>query len=513
MFEELIKKALRRFRSSKEFNQGDIYTELIKECKKYFNDQEILMIKKAYLMAKDLHRGQKRKSGEPYIIHPVHVAYILLEELNLHDSSSIVASLLHDTVEDCGITYEFLEKHFGKYIASLIMGVTKIGELKYNTKEEKEAFYNRLLLLSSLKFYCIILIKLADRLHNMRTLEYKEEPKRRFKSAETLRIFVPLANHIGSYIAKEELADLSLKYLNEREYRVIKGMRKDYSLKHQEEIEYELLLFRNMLSNLNITGDVRVSLKSTFAIYQHLTNNYKISEIPNLIRYTIMVDNPSDCEKVADKIRQKYRVLDAYTKDYITSPKPNGYQALHLSIPGYKFTKNKNGEVKIETRRSKITNEYIPIQIQIFTKEMFLVNSYGFAALLDIHPEKTLDEIQEELLKTNPFFKALQENEEIENPLLFLEKTVRELLSDKINVHVADNAIYCLPGASTVLDLAEKIHSELKDEAIGAIVNGAMVNLDFPLKENDHVIILTKNNNLKANLNEEPLNLSLKKPK
>mgnify|MGYP005786342893 FL=1 len=486
--EDLLKRAWDYFTKKEEEHHTDIYTELMNECKKRFNKDEMRLIHKAYETAEYLHRHQKRNSGEPYIIHPLYVAYIAIKELDLQDANSVCACLLHDTVEDCKMTYEHLIKHFNLDIADLVMGVTKITDLNFNSKEELEAYNYRLLLLAVLKSYRTILIKLADRLHNMRTLEYKEEPKRIAKSAETLRLFVPLADHVGAYIARDELADLSLKYLNDKEYKIIKGMRKDYAIKHQREIEYELGLFHSLLKEGNIEGNIRVSLKSNFSLYQGLTDHHKIGEVPNLIRYSIMLKNKKDINKLKELIESHFQVLPEYTKDYIKTPKSNGYEALHLSIPHYKF----NREGAIELKRSRLTGEIIPIQIQIYTKEMFLINSYGFASLLEIYPNKTLEEIQQELLKTNPFFKALQENEEIENPFLFLEKTVRELLAEKIHVHVADDTVYCLPAASTVEDLAEKIHSELKNEAASAIVNGREENLDFPLKDGDHVLILTK---------------------
>lgn len=508
MFEELVKRALNYFTKRKE-HHTDIYKELMIECEKAFTKEEVALIKKAYETANYLHRNQKRNSGEPYIIHPLYVAYIALKELNLHEANSIAACLLHDTVEDCNMTEEQLIKYFNKDIAELVMGVTKINNLNCRTKEEREAYNYRLLLLDVLKNYRIILIKIADRLHNMRTLEYKEEPKRIAKSAETLRIFVPLANHIGASLAKEELADLSLQYLNDRGYREIDGMRKDYSLKHQDEVEYELNLFQELLKEIKIPADIRVSLKNKFSIYQYLTEHHKISEIPNLLRYSIMVDTEEECKVVKEAIKKKFQVLEEYTKDYISNPKPNGYQAIHLSIPGHKISKIDPNHPEIIERISKITGEKIPIQIQIFTKEMFLVNSYGFAALLDIYPDKSMPEIQAELLENNSFFKALQENKTIIDPFLFIEKTVRELLSDKITVFDADGVPVCLPAVSTVIDFADKIHSEIRQNAVSAIVNGIEVDLNFPLKDNDRITILTKDK-LKA-LNRTSPTLALRK--
>lgn len=491
MFEELLKKALGLFKFKKDANYSEIYDELIKECKKVFNEKEIVLIKKAYLVARDLHKGQKRNSGEPYIIHPVYVAYILLTEMNLHDANSIAAALLHDTREDCGITYEYLVKHFNNDVANLVEGVTKMKNLNFNTKEEKEEFNNYLLLKHILQDYRVIYIKLADRLHNMRTLDYKSEVKRREKSAESLRIFAPLATHVGASIAKEELVDTSFKYLNNRSYREIKGMRKDYEIKHQAEIEERLESLRHLLSEQEKPLDVRPQIMNNFAIYQGLINNKKISLLPNLIFYNIMVDTEEEIELVVKKIMGKYEVMPEFTEDFIKNPRNNGYRAIHLSIKGHKQT---------------------PYQIRIYTKEMFLVNTYGFSALLDIYPDKTIKDIQKELIRNNKFFQSLDRNyNSYKKPFKLIDETVRELLSDKINVYVANGAVYCLPAVSIVADLADKIHSDLKKEAIGALVNGELVSLDFLLKDNDRVVILTRENEINLSLESSAPKLILEK--
>ena len=479
MWEDLIKKAMKLLPNHKNSTHIELYDELIKKANTTFTQKEVNLIKKAYLMAKDLHRGQKRASGEPYIIHPTYVAYILLEEMNLHDISSIVAALLHDTLEDCGIPFEFLEHHFGYDVANLVLGVTKMKDLDFATKEEKEDFNNYLLLKFILEDYRVIYIKLADRLHNMRTLDYKSEAKRREKSAETLRIFAPLATHVGASLAKDELVDTSFKYLSNANYRQIKAMSKDYLIKHQEWIETTIESLKKLLADLNINAEIRPHIMSNFAIYQNLIDNKKISLLPNLIHYDIMVDNEEQIPEISEQILKNFPCLREYTRNFIAKPLNNGYKALHLSVEGKKGT---------------------PFQIRLFTKEMFLVNTYGFAALLELYPYKNIKEIQTDLIKENEFFQALSKNyKTYKKPFELINNTVRELLSDKIIVYVANGATYCLPAVSTVADLAYKIHSELKQVAIGALVNDVEVNLDFPLKNGDHVVILTKNNNLENN--------------
>lgn len=492
MFEDLFNRTLKYFSCKKgSANHTDIYDELIKEAKKYFNEKEILLIKKAYLIAKDLHRGQKRNSGEPYIIHPLYVSYFLLTELKLHDASSIAASLLHDTIEDCGITYEFLASHFNSDIASLVLGVTKMKDLDFTSKEEKEDYNNYLLLKHILQDYRVIYIKLADRLHNMRTLDYKSEAKRREKSAETLRIFVPLATHVGASVARDELADISFKYLSNRNYREIKGMSADYQIKHVSEIEATLNKLKELLIELKITPEIRPRIMSNFAIYQGLIENKKISLLPNLLSYHIMVENIEELNRLAKKISEYFEIMPEYTKDFIENPRNNGYQALHLSVKGRKG---------------------IPFQIRIFTREMSLVNTYGFAALLDIYPNKKVEEIQKELIENSEFFHVLEKNYKLyKKPFELINKSVRDLLADKINVYVANGALYCLPAMSTVADLADKIHSKLREEAIGATVNGIEVDLNFPLKDNDRIIILTKDKTLPTKLEQDNQTRILKK--
>lgn len=479
------------FKNKKRANHTEIYEELLKEVQKHFNDQEILLIKKAYLMAKDLHRGQKRNSGEPYIIHPVYVAYILLTEMHLYDVDSIIAALLHDTMEDCGINFEFLESHFNLNVAKLVEGVSKLKKAQFSTREEREEYNNYLLLKSILDDYREIYIKLADRLHNMRTLDYKTETKRREKSAETLRFFVPLAVHVGANTVKNELADTSFKYLSKRNYREIKGMKEDYLVKHLCIIEEILGYLKCLLTDREIDLDVRPHVMNNFAIYQGLNQNKKISLLPNLISFDITADTEEEIRIIEKRIKAKFNVMEEYTRDFINHPRNNGYQALHLSIRGHKG---------------------IPYQIRIFTPQMALVNNFGFAALLQLNPTKTIEEIQRELIKDNEFFQVLSKNSQRYNkPFDLIDKSVRELLSDKIKVYVANGAEYYLPSTSTVADLADKIHSKLKHEAVGALVNGVEVNLSFPLKENDQVIILTKEYSSKLSVKEESEKLILEK--
>ena len=444
---------------------------VLDRAKVYIDDSEQLkFIEQAYLFAKEKHTGQFRKTGEDYIIHPLNVAMILTTIYA--DYQTIAAGFLHDVLEDCDCTADEMKEKFGEEVTKLVQGVTKLSKIHFSTENEYLIDYYKKIIVGMSEDVRVIIIKLADRLHNMRTLDYKNEAKRREKSAETLRIFVPLATHVGATIVRNELADLSFKYLSNSSYREISGMSKDYVIKHQATIEDMLAILTNLAANLEIDSEIRPRVMNNFAIYQNLITTKKISLLPNFLSYHIMVDKKEDIAILAQKIMQEFNVIPEYTEDFITHPLSNGYQALHLSIRGHKKT---------------------PFQIRLFTKEMFLVNNYGFSALLKLYPHKSIKEIQEELIQSNEFFHSLDQNYKLyKKPFELIDKSVRDLLADKINVYVANGALYCLPAISTVADLADKIHTKLRKEATGAIVNGVEVDLNFPLKNNDHVIILTK---------------------
>lgn len=487
MFEELVKKTIYLLGRKNVSNSPDIYDRLIKACEKKFNHHELNLIKKAYHVAYDLHRGQKRASGEPYIIHPLHVAYIIITEFNFNDVDTIIAALLHDTIEDCGMTKEFLSSMFNDNIATIVESVSKLKKVDLS-KEEEDAYNNYLLLQSILKDYRSIIVKLADRLHNMRTLEYKQDGKRIHKSAETLSFYVPLASHIGAGLIREELTDLCFKYLNADSYREINSMRFDYTIKHQEDIEYEISLLRSILGPVNI----RPHIKSNFYIYQHLKGK-KISEIPNLITYDIMVETSAECYKIMAQLKDSFLTMPEFQKDYIYNPQNNGYQAIHLSIPGHKVINNPYTGQKVVYHHSRINaEELVPVQIKIFTPTMFLINSYGLAAYKEVYKDKGMEQIQEELLARNHFFKEVRANRGIKNPYEFISKTVQEFLNDKIKVYSATFEEYYLPETATVRYFASRIHSDILNNATGALVNGQQVNLDFPLKDGDQIEILVR---------------------
>lgn len=458
-----------------------MYKELIKECTKHFTDQEILMIKKAYKYAEDLHRGQLRKSGEPYIIHPLHVAYITLTEEHLYNANSVVASLLHDCIEDTGITKEFIALHFNDDVANLVEGVTNISDTKTTFKKAQDQYDVAKVLLNILRDIRVALIKIADRVHNMRTLEYTKPEKQRYKAAETLSVYCPIALHLGINELKDELIDLSFRYLcasNGKEiipeekstYYKIKKLREKHIECLQPDIETLEQEINSILQRFGINCRIRCKAKSNFNIYQLLASYRGLEEIPNLISFKIEVADLATCYETASILGKYFGILPEYTKDYIQCPDPNGYQAYHFSTLG------KSGK---------------PIRFKVFSSSMAEANRFGVASLIK-PTENNFAEIQSHLTANNRFMHALQDNYALgEKPFEFIETTVRNLIADKIKVYDSNGDVHFLPNLSTVYDYACSLNFALDEDAIGALVNGVLVDLEFPLCPEDKIEIIS----------------------
>ena len=435
-------------------NLENLYFALILECTKYFNAEEIHLIKKAYLVASELHKNQRRKSGELYITHPLHVAYYLLVEMRLHDASSIAAALLHDTIEDTDITEELLEREFTKDIAFLVVGVTKIKDMHYTDKTLEEQKNTCLLLRHLMKDYRVILIKLADRLHNMRTLEYKSPQKQVKISAETNQIFVPLAKRSGTYPVKEELADLSFSYLSPNSFNEMRELAENYKLENLSAIEEIFTNVKSLLNDRNISSNIHIKLKSAHRLYEELEQRKKLSNIDSLITYQVVVQNLEQCYLTLMLIHNNYKTKPGFFKDYISTPKPNHYKAIHTNVLG-------------PTKPS--------IQFQICTSSMNELNTYGLAALKDIYPNKDTKEIQKELLKTDSFISTLGAIGNLyRQDSKFLTQVEREVFSHQLKVYSKDGDIYYLPAGATVIDFAYLIHSEIGNTAINALITDAV---------------------------------------
>ena len=475
MFADLINRTLKCFSNKKNTaNHTDLYDELIKEAKKYFNEKEVLLIKKAYLVANDLHRGQKRNSGEPYIIHPLYVSYYLLTELKLHDASSIAASLLHDTIEDCGINYDFLASRFNADIASLVLGVTKMKDLDFTSKEEKEDYNNYLLLKHILEDYRVIYIKLADRLHNMRTLKYLKRDRQIANAKETRDLYAPLANRLGIYSLKWELEDLAFKYLEPEEYHeLVEGINK----KREERtkfIEKIMVDIRTALKKQRIDAEVTGRAKHLYSIYRKMKRDNKtLDQIYDLFALRILVNSVKDCYSALGVVHELYSPMPGRFKDYIAVPKPNMYQSIHTTLLGEKGT---------------------PFEVQIRTWEMHKVAEFGIAAHwaykeASYFGRKQSVKVEEDKLAW--LRETLEWQKELQDPQEFLNTLKTELFEDEVYVFTPKGAIKVLPRGATPIDFAYTIHAEIGNRMTGCKINSKMMPIITPLQSGDIVEIIT----------------------
>ncbi len=448
---------------------NEITLEKLLDNTKTYNESGIALIEKAYNYAKDLHEGQFRQSGEPYISHPLNVAYILSE---MHaDTNTICAGLLHDTLEDTDTTKEAIAEYFNKEVADLVDGVTKISKLNFSTKNDQNMANTRKIINGLTTDARIIIIKLADRLHNMRTLQFKSEFKQKENSMETMDIFVPLAYYIGAYRIKSELEDLSLQYLYPDKYKKIE----DIKLKIEEDskpcLQEMLSNISNILSDEEIPNSIKVRTKNIYGIYKRLNAGHKISDIHDLLSLKIMVNGIADCYQTLGLVHSKYHPINDKFKDYICNPKTNMYRSLHTTVFG---------------------PEDRLVQTQIRTFEMDRVASFGLCTYWDIKKGNVRDIMQEDLKNKYQFFDSLIEiNKVFADNKEFVWQVKSELFSDKIYVYTTKGEIVELPKGSTAIDFAYKIHSDLGDMMVSAVVNDKMVDPDYILHNKDRVRVIT----------------------
>ena len=436
---------------------------------KNYNLEGLEQIEKAYKYAERLHEGQYRQSGEPYISHPLNVAYILSE---LHaDTDTICAGLLHDTLEDTNITKEDIAADFNKDVANLVDGVTKISKMNFSTKEDQNMANTRKIITSLTSDVRIIIIKLADRLHNMRTLEYKSEFKQKENSMETMDIFVPLAYHLGTYRIKNELEDLSLKYLYPDQYKRIKDIKLRIENDSKDCLFEMLTKINAILSNREIPHDIKVRTKNIYGIYKKISEGYRVSDIHDLLALKIMVDNIDNCYQTLGVVHSEYHPINDKFKDYISVPKTNMYRSLHSTVFG--------------------PDDRL-VQTQVRTFDMDKIASFGLTAYWDIEKGNARDIMQEDLKSKYQFFKSLIEiNKVFADNQEFVRQVRTELFADKIYVYTSKGEIIELPKNSTAIDFAYRIHSELGNTMVSAIVNDKMVEPDYILKNKDRVRIIT----------------------
>lgn len=445
------------------------FLEEITDINKNYNTD---LIGKAFDIARELHDGQLRKSGEPYLIHPIAVAKILAQ-LGM-DDETIVGGLLHDVVEDTEYTREQLVEDFSEEVALLVDGVTKLGAIKFDTKEEAQAENLRKMFLAMSKDIRVLIIKLADRLHNMRTLEFMREEKKLEKARETLDIYAPLASRLGIYTVKFELEDISLKYLHPREYETLEIEVTEKKEQRVQFINQVIDEIKEALDQMSMQYDISGRSKHLYSVYKKMVLQHKqLDEIFDLTAVRIIVENVRDCYAVLGQVHTMWKPLPGRFKDYIAMPKPNMYQSLHTTVLG------DNGE---------------PFEIQIRTYEMHRVAEYGIAAHWKYKEGNTKGDQNNEDMKLAWLRQTLEWQKELNDPKEFMETLKMDLFSSQVFVFTPKGEVIDLPAGSTPLDFAFKIHTAVGCKCVGAKVNGKMVTIDHTLNNGDIVEIVTSSN-------------------
>ena len=453
----------------------ELYNDLIEKVKMYHPSSDLSDIERAYKVAKKAHEGQFRKSGEPYIIHPLCVA-IILAELEL-DKESIIAGLLHDVVEDTVMTSEDVAKEFGDEVALLVDGVTKLTQLNYqHDKIEVQAENLRKMFLAMAKDIRVILIKLADRLHNMRTMQYQSPAKQVEKSRETMDIYAPIAHRLGISKIKVELDDLSMKYLMPDTYNdLVKQV--DINRPGREAFIKSIIKEVGMhISNAGIEAEIDGRVKHFFSIYRKMVNQNKtLDQIYDILAVRIKVDTVKDCYAALGVIHEMYKPIPGRFKDYIAMPKPNMYQSLHTTLIA------SNGQ---------------PFEVQIRTYEMHRIAEYGIAAHWKYKEGKTGETNKSEEAKLSWLRQILEWQRDMSDNKEFLSsiKNDLNLFSDSVYCFTPTGDVKTLPAGSNPIDFAYSIHSAVGNKMVGARVNGKLVNIDYEIKNGDRIEIITSQN-------------------
>lgn len=448
-------------------NPDELYGKLIKLVRGNMTENDVSLVEKAYFIAKKAHEGQFRFSGEPYIIHPVSVA-IILYNLGM-DGESMAAALLHDVVEDTDMTKENIQEEFGEDVANLVEGVTKLGKVPIFTKEEQQAENVRKMLMAMSQDIRVIIIKLADRIHNMRTLSFMRPDKRREKAQETLEIYAPIAHRLGIRGVKEELEDLAISYLDPVAYKEIRdrleqqqSKRKEYLDSIQKKISERIKL---VVPNASISGRI----KSVHGIYRKMYMQGKsFDEIYDIYAVRIIVDDVIDCYNCLGIIHDMFKSIPGRFKDYISTPKANMYQSLHTTVIG---------------------DEGIPFEVQIRTWEMHRTAEYGVAAhwkyKLGMSGRQKFEE------KFSWIRQLLESQNVSENPQDIVNTIKTDLVQEEVFVFTPKGTVINLPAGATVVDFAYAIHSAVGNRMVGAKVDGRIVPIDYVVKTGEIVEIIT----------------------
>ncbi|SEM69097.1 bifunctional (p)ppGpp synthetase/guanosine-3',5'-bis(diphosphate) 3'-pyrophosphohydrolase [Paenibacillus sp. OV219] len=442
--------------------------QLLDKASTYLKEQDLTRIKEAYEFADQAHHGQVRKSGEPYILHPVAVAEILV---NMQmDVLSIIAALLHDVVEDTTVPLEEVRSRFGDACAAVVDGLTKLEKIKFRSKEEQQNENYRKMFVAMAQDIRVILIKLADRLHNMRTLKYQSEEAQRRVAYETLEIFCPIAHRLGMSAIKWEMEDIALRYLNPQQYYRIANLMKKKRAEREQYITDVIGRIREKLEDMGIEGDISGRPKHIYSIYKKMTARSKqFNEIYDLLAIRIIVDGIKDCYATLGIIHTLWKPMPGRFKDYIAMPKANMYQSLHTTVIG------PTGE---------------PTEVQIRTWEMHRTSEFGIAAHWaykegGVVPAGSFED------KMTLFREIIELQNDASDASEFVESLKMDFFSDLVFVFTPKGEVFELPAGSVPLDFAYRVHTEVGNRTIGSKVNGRIVPLDYKLKTGDIVEILT----------------------
>ena len=453
----------------KKVDYSTITIESLKKQVNIYMKKDWPQILKAYEYAKKCHKGQKRESGEDYIIHPLSVAYIL--SMMHADVNTICAALLHDVIEDTKVTYADIKKEFGDEIAFLVDGVTKLTHLNFNSKDEFLATNIRRIIVSIREDARIVIIKLVDRLHNMRTIEYKKSDRQKEIALQTLEIYVPLAYYIGAYKIKCELENYCLMYLKPDIYGDFSKKLNTIYNSNKKMLHKMMQDTKKKLNSEGIKCNLEIRYKDIYSVYKKMLNRSTIDNIHDLLSIIVTVKSKKDCYMSLMYIHEMYPPLSFKFKDFIVKPKPNMYQALHTTVfgPGERL-----------------------VQFQIRTKEMERIATYGLTSYWFTNRKLAKVDMQKDLEKNFQFFKSIEElDSNIVDNIEFVKLIKRELFSDNVYVRTSRGEIIELPNSSTPVDFAYKIHSELGNTMIAAVVNDEIVPFDYKLQNNDRVRIIT----------------------
>lgn len=444
------------------------FDEFIKIIKSY-NPEEVGIITKAYEFAKRCHDGQFRQSGEPYIVHPLAVATILA---NMHaDCNTVCAGLLHDVIEDCAVTMEEIATEFNETVASLVDGVTNLTQVNFETKTERDYATKRKIILGITKDARIIIIKLADRLHNILTLQYKKADKRIEKANETLQFYVPLARYIGAEKLRRQLEDLAFMYANPQEYLNTRREVSSYVAQKRESLNRMFLEIYEILKSDNVPIDLKLRIKGIYSVYRRISRGETIENLHDFLAIKILVHDVRECYNVLRLIHSLYEPLNQTFRDYICKPKSNMYSSLHSSVFG---------------------PDGVLVQIQIRTNEMEKINMEGLTAYWDLCRGEAENRMQEILRDKYGFVKSVKKiSRIIADNRAFVSQVQRDVIGESIYVYDYNGHLVQLPEGATVVDFAYSFGKEYGDRMVGVFVNGQAVDVGTVLYTGDRVHVLT----------------------